>query len=96
MENRLSRTKSGQSGIRAESGRQHPARLTITGYLIARAKEYRDATNGAFDIAIPAPVCGCRGASRETASGYRSSPNWTTLLKQVNSDAIQMSGGTGL
>lgn len=55
LENRLSRTKADSlvSGLNRDGSIRH---LTYDYWnLIARAKEYRDATNGAFDITI-APV----------------------------------------
>ena len=58
--------------------------------LIARAKEYRDATNGAFDITI-APVMDAWGFTGDSFRVPEQS-ELDTLLKKVNSDAIQMLG----
>ena len=90
LENRLSRTKAHSlvSGLNRDGSIRH---LTYDYWnLIARAKEYRDATNGAFDITI-APVMDAWGFTGDSFRVPEQS-ELDTLLKKVNSDAIQMLG----
>ena len=90
LENRLSRTKADSlvSGLNRDGSIRH---LTYDYWnLIARAKEYRDATNGAFDITI-APVMDAWGFTGDSFRVPEQS-ELDTLLKKVNSDAIQMLG----
>ena len=90
LENRLSRTKAYSlvSGLNRDGSIRH---LTYDYWnLIARAKEYRDATNGAFDITI-APVMDAWGFTGDSFRVPEQS-ELDTLLKKVNSDAIQMLG----
>ena len=90
LENRLSRTKADSlvSGLNRDGSIRH---LTYDYWnLIARAKEYRDATNGAFDITI-APVMDAWGFTEDSFRVPEQS-ELDTLLKKVNSDAIQMLG----
>lgn len=90
LENRLSRTKTDSlvSGLNRDGSIRH---LTYDYWnLIARAKEYRDATNGAFDITI-APVMDAWGFTGDSFRVPEQS-ELDTLLKKVNSDAIQMLG----
>ena len=80
LENRLSRTKADSlvSGLNRDGSIRH---LTYDYWnLIARAKEYRDATNGAFDITI-APVMDAWGFTFKTVAFVwlklnRKSPTW--------------------
>ena len=88
LENRLSRTKADSlvSGLNRDGSIRH---LTYDYWnLIARAKEYRDATNGAFDITI-APVMDAWGF---TGDSFRipEQSELDELLKHVNSDEIQI------
>ena len=88
LENQLSRTKadSDVSRLNRDGSIRH---LTYDYWnLIARAKEYRDATNGAFDITI-APVMDAWGFTGDSFRVPEQS-ELDTLLKKVNSDAIQM------
>ena len=90
LENRLSRTKADSlvSGLNRDGSIRH---LTYDYWnLIARAKEYQDATNGAFDITI-APVMDAWGFTGDSFRVPEQS-ELDTLLKKVNSDAIQMLG----
>ena len=90
LENQLSRTKADSlvSGLNRDGSIRH---LTYDYWnLIARAKEYRDATNGAFDITI-APVMDAWGFTGDSFRVPEQS-ELDTLLKKVNSDAIQMLG----
>ena len=90
LENRLSRTKAHSlvSGLNRDGSIRH---LTYDYWnLIARAKEYQDATNGAFDITI-APVMDAWGFTGDSFRVPEQS-ELDTLLKKVNSDAIQMLG----
>lgn len=90
LENRLSRTKADSlvSRLNRDGSIRH---LTYDYWnLIARAKEYRDATNGAFDITI-APVMDAWGFTGDSFRVPEQS-ELDTLLKKVNSDAIQMLG----
>mgnify|MGYP000970857584 CR=1 FL=1 len=90
LQNRLSRTKADSlvSGLNRDGSIRH---LTYDYWnLIARAKEYRDATNGAFDITI-APVMDAWGFTGDSFRVPEQS-ELDTLLKKVNSDAIQMLG----
>ena len=90
LENRLSRTKA--DSLVSELNRDGSIRHLTYDYwnLIARAKEYRDATNGAFDITI-APVMDAWGFTGDSFRVPEQS-ELDTLLKKVNSDAIQMLG----
>lgn len=88
LENRLSRTKADSlvSGLNRDGSIRH---LTYDYWnLIARAKEYRDATNGAFDITI-APVMDAWGFTGDSFRVPERS-ELDTLLKKVNSDEIQI------
>ena len=88
LENRLSRTKADSlvSGLNRDGSIRH---LTYDYWnLIARAKEYRDATNGAFDITI-APVMDAWGFTGDSFRVPEQS-ELDTLLKYVNSDEIQV------
>ena len=89
LENRLSRTKAHSlvSGLNRDGSIRH---LTYDYWnLIARAKEYRDATNGAFDITI-APVMDAWGFTGDSFRVPEQS-ELDELLKYVNSDEIQIS-----
>ena len=89
LENRLSRTKADSlvSGLNRDGSIRH---LTYDYWnLIARAKEYRDATNGAFDITI-APVMDAWGFTGDQFRVPEQS-ELNELLKYVNSDEIQIS-----
>ena len=88
LENRLSRTKADSlvSGLNRDGSIRH---LTYDYWnLIARAKEYRDATNGAFDITI-APVMDAWGFTGDSFRVPERS-ELDELLKHVNSDEIQI------
>ena len=88
LENRLSRTKADSlvSGLNRDGSIRH---LTYDYWnLIARAKEYRDATNGAFDITI-APVMDAWGFTGDQFRVPEQS-ELNELLKRVNSDEIQV------
>lgn len=88
LENKLSRTKADSlvSGLNRDGSIRH---LTYDYWnLIARAKEYRDATNGAFDITI-APVMDAWGFTGDSFRVPEQS-ELDTLLKYVNSDEIQV------
>ena len=88
LENRLSRTKADSlvSGLNRDGSIRH---LTYDYWnLIARAKEYRDATNGAFDITI-APVMDAWGFTGDQFRVPKQS-ELNELLKHVNSDEIQV------
>ena len=88
LENRLSRTKADSlvSGLNRDGSIRH---LTYDYWnLIARAKEYRDATNGAFDITI-APVMDAWGFTGDSFRVPEQS-ELDELLKYVNSDEIQV------
>ena len=88
LENRLSRTKADSlvSGLNRDGSIRH---LTYDYWnLIARAKEYRDATNGAFDITI-APVMDAWGFTGDQFRVPEQS-ELNELLKHVNSDEIQV------
>ena len=88
LENRLSRTKADSlvSGLNRDGSIRH---LTYDYWnLIARAKEYRDATNGAFDITI-APVMDAWGFTGDSFRVPEQS-ELNELLKYVNSDEIQV------
>lgn len=88
LENRLSRTKADSlvSGLNRDGSIRH---LTYDYWnLIARAKEYRGATNGAFDITI-APVMDAWGFTGDSFRVPEQS-ELDELLKYVNSDEIQI------
>ena len=88
LENQLSRTKADSlvSGLNRDGSIRH---LTYDYWnLIARAKEYRDATNGAFDITI-APVMDAWGFTGDSFRVPERS-ELDELLKHVNSDEIQI------
>lgn len=88
LENKLSRTKADSlvSGLNRDGSIRH---LTYDYWnLIARAKEYRDATNGAFDITI-APVMDAWGFTGDQFRVPEQS-ELNELLKHVNSDEIQI------
>lgn len=88
LENRLSRTKADSlvSGLNRDGSIRH---LTYDYWnLIARAKEYRGATNGAFDITI-APVMDAWGFTGDSFRVPERS-ELDELLKYVNSDEIQI------
>lgn len=88
LENRLSRTKADSlvSGLNRDGSIRH---LTYDYWnLIARAKEYRDATNGAFDITI-APIMDAWGFTGDQFRVPEQS-ELNELLKHVNSDEIQI------
>ena len=88
LENRLSRTKAHSlvSGLNRDGSIRH---LTYDYWnLIARAKEYRDATNGAFDITI-APIMDAWGFTGDQFRVPEQS-ELNELLKHVNSDEIQV------
>lgn len=88
LENRLSRTKADSlvSGLNRDGSIRH---LTYDYWnLIARAKEYRDATNGAFDITI-APIMDAWGFTGDQFRVPEQS-ELNELLKYVNSDEIQV------
>ena len=88
LENRLSRTKADSlvSGLNRDGSIRH---LTYDYWnLIARAKEYRDATNGAFDITI-APIMDAWGFTGDQFRVPEQS-ELNELLKHVNSDEIQV------
>ena len=88
LENQLSRTKADSlvSGLNRDGSIRH---LTYDYWnLIARAKEYRDATNGAFDITI-APIMDAWGFTGDQFRVPEQS-ELNELLKHVNSDEIQV------
>lgn len=88
LENKLSRTKADSlvSGLNRDGSIRH---LTYDYWnLIARAKEYRDATNGAFDITI-APIMDAWGFTGDQFRVPEQS-ELNELLKHVNSDEIQV------
>ena len=88
LENQLSRTRADSlvSGLNRDGSIRH---LTYDYWnLIARAKEYRDATNGAFDITI-APVMDAWGFTGDSFRVPERS-ELDELLKHVNSDEIQI------
>ncbi len=89
LENRLSRTKAHSLVSGAESERQHPPHLDLRCWRLHRpAKEYRDATNGAFDITI-APIMDAWGFTGDQFRVPEQS-ELNELLKHVNSDEIQV------
>lgn len=92
LENKLSRTKADSDVSRVNHNGTTPTTgLTYgTRALLPAALEYRDATNGAFDITI-APVMDAWGFTGDSFRVPEQS-ELDTLLKKVNSDAIQMLG----
>ena len=92
LENQLSRTKADSDVSRVNHNGTTPTTgLTYgTRALLPAALEYRDATNGAFDITI-APVMDAWGFTGDSFRVPEQS-ELDTLLKKVNSDAIQMLG----
>ena len=92
LENQLSRTKADSDVSRVNHNGTTPTTGLTYGMraLLPAALEYRDATNGAFDITI-APVMDAWGFTGDSFRVPEQS-ELDTLLKKVNSDAIQMLG----
>lgn len=92
LENQLSRTKEDSDVSRVNHNGTTPTTGLTYGMraLLPAALEYRDATNGAFDITI-APVMDAWGFTGDSFRVPEQS-ELDTLLKKVNSDAIQMLG----